>query len=57
MNVLDNFKGLLFCHNFGVRQSIDVLDPDNQPGSGALGLTKNVQHQKYENKKEAFKVI
>ena len=42
----DNFKILLFCfYTFGDRGSIDVLDPENQPGSGnilngsgALGL-------------------
>ena len=55
----------IFC----VRRSIDVLDPENQPGSGlgfiwtgsgsrALGLTEDVRHQKYENKKElACKII
>ena len=44
MNILDNFKSLLFCsHTFGVRRTIDS---ENQPGSdkiltgsGALGLT------------------
>ena len=31
MNVLDNFKGLLFClHTFGVRRSIDDLDSEIQ---------------------------
>ena len=47
MNILDNIKSLLFCfHTFGVRRTIDVLDSENQPGSGkirtgsgALGLT------------------
>ena len=49
MNILDNRKGLLFCyHTFGVRRIIDVLDSENQPGSGsgkirtgsgAIGLT------------------
>ena len=53
-NILDNIKSLLFCfHTFGVRRTIDVLDSDNQPGSGsgqirngsgsgALGLTGDV---------------
>ena len=53
-NNLDNFQSLLFCfHTFGVRSTIDVLDSDNQPGSGsvkirtgsgsrALGLTGDV---------------
>ena len=51
-NILDNFKSLLFCfHTFGVRRTIDVLDSENQPGSGsvqirtgsgALGLTGDV---------------
>ena len=59
ISFLDNlqvffFVFLIFC----VRRSIDVLDPENQPGSGseigsrALRLTENVWHQKYENKKE-----
>ena len=54
-NILDNFKALLFClHNVGVRRTINVLDSENQPGSGALGLTEDVYHQKYENKKEGL---
>ena len=63
MNILDNFKSLFFCfHTFGVRRTIDVLDSENQPGSGniqtgseALGLTGDVYHQKYEKNKEGFK--
>ena len=43
---LDDFTGHLFCFRaFGVRRSIVVLDPENQPksvkirtGSGTLGL-------------------
>ena len=50
MNILDNFKIILFCyHTFGVRRTIDVLDSENQPRSGniqtgseALGLTGDV---------------
>ena len=50
MNILDNCKSLPFCvHTFGVRRTIDVLDPENHPGSnkirtgsGALGLTGDV---------------
>ena len=44
MHVLDNFnKSLLFCfHTFGVRRTIDALDSENQPGSGALGLIEDV---------------
>jgi len=50
MDILDNFKSLLFCfHTFGVRSTINVLDLENQPesgkvraGSGALGLTGDV---------------
>ena len=35
MNILDNFKSILFCFNtFGVRRTKDVLDSENQPGSG-----------------------
>ena len=42
MNILDNFKNLLFCyHIFGAIGTIDVLDPENQPGSLDLGLTKD----------------
>ena len=40
--------------NTGVRRSIDVLDPENQPGSGALGPTEDVWHQKYELRKDFF---
>ena len=64
MNILDNIKSLLFCfHTFGVRRTIYVLDSENQPGSGSvkiwtgsgsLGLTGYVWHQKYEIKKEGF---
>ena len=66
MNILDKFISLLLCfHTFGVRRTIDVLDPENQPGSGsfqirtgtgfgAQGLTGDVWHQKYENKKEGL---
>ena len=32
MNILDILKS----HTFGVRRSIDVLDPENQPGSGKI---------------------
>ena len=60
MNILDNIKIILFCfHTFGVRRTIDVLDSENQPGSvqirtgsGALGLTGDVWHQKYENQND-----
>ena len=34
-NIIDNLKSHLFCFDtFGVRPSIDVLDPENPPGSG-----------------------
>ena len=63
MNMLDNIKSLFFCfHTFGGRRTIYVLDSENQPGSGkigtgsgALGLTGDVWHQKYKNIKEAVK--
>ena len=50
MNIVYNLKILLFCFNtFGGRRSIDVLDPENQPGSvkiqtgsRALGPTENI---------------
>ena len=54
VNILDNFICLLFCsHTFGIRRLVDVLDPENQPGSGtrAIGLIEDVCHQKYEHKK------
>ena len=44
-------KASFFSHTFGVRRSIDVLDTENQPGSGkiwtgsgsrALGLAEDV---------------
>ena len=38
-NILDNFKSLLFCFlTFVVRRTIDVLDSENQPGSGSLQI-------------------
>ena len=50
---LDKLKSLRSCfHTFAVRRTIDVLDLENQPGSGALGLTGDVWHHKYKNKKE-----
>ena len=62
MNILYYIKRLLFYfHTFGVRRTIDVLDSENQPGSGsgyirtgygALGL-KGMK--KYENQK-GFKI-
>ena len=65
--VLDNFKSHFCLHTFGVRRTKDVLDSENQPGSGtvkirtgfgtgsgALRLTGDVCHQKYENKKEGL---
>ena len=65
MNILDKFKSILFCfHTFGVRSTIDVLDSENQPGSGsgkiqtgsgALRLKGDTWHQKYSIKKEGFK--
>ena len=56
MNILDNIKSLLFCfHTFGVRRTIYVLDSENQPGSGALGLTGDVWHQEYKNQKDGVK--
>ena len=54
MRILDNFKNIFFI--FGVRRSIDVLDPENRPGSvkirtesEALGLTRTSYTTKYEN--------
>ena len=52
INILDNFQSLRVCfYTFVVRRTIDVLDSENQPGSGsckirtgsgALGLTGDV---------------
>jgi len=42
-NILDNFKSHLFCfHTYGVSRTIDVIDSENQPGSGAPELTGDV---------------
>ena len=39
----DHLRVRLFCfHTFGVRRSIDILDPENQSGSGPIGLTEEV---------------
>ena len=39
MNILDNIKIILFCfHTFGVRRTIDVLDSENQLGSGSVQI-------------------
>ena len=58
------FKTPFLFHAFVVRRSINVLDPETQPGSGkirsgsgALGLTAADLHQKYINKKKALKFI
>ena len=64
MNILDNFKSLLFCcHTLGNRCTIDVLDSENQPGfgkiptgSGALGLTGDVYTKSMKTKKKALKL-
>ena len=63
MNILDNCKSLLFCdHTLGVRRTIDVLDSENQPGSGkirtgsgALEGTSDTKSMK--TKKKALKII
>ena len=59
VNILANFKTLLFCfHAFSVRRTIDVLDSENQPGSGkirtgsgTLGLTGDVRHKKQKRRR------
>ena len=39
MNILDNIESLHFCfHTFGVRRTIDVLDSENQSGSGSVQI-------------------
>ena len=50
INISDNVNSILFCfHTFGGIHSIDVIDQENQPGSGtiqiesgALGLTEDI---------------
>ena len=43
MGDLNFCKSFLFCvHTLGVRSSFDILDPENQPGSGALRPTEDV---------------
>ena len=55
----------VLINNFFHKRPIDVLDSKNQPGSvkiqsgyesEALGLTEDVWHQKYENKKGFWKL-
>ena len=62
MNVLDNFKSLLFCfHTFGVRRTIDVLDsitsPDPvkfgpDPDQGPYGLQGTSDTKRMKTKKK-----
>ena len=52
-----HLKSLHFCfYTFDARRSFGVLHPENQTGSRsgsrALGLTEDVWHQKYKNKKD-----
>ena len=64
MNILDDFKSLIFYfHTFSVRRTIDVLDSENQPGSGKIWtgsgsgseVLRLTGSSKYDNKKEEFK--
>ena len=61
---VDTIRNLALWHKQRPRMLYQVffLDPENQPGfgkirngSGALGLTGDVWHQKYKNKKEGVK--
>ena len=61
MNISDYFKGFFFILLVSDVRTIDVLDSENQPGSGKirtgsgdLALTGDVRHQKHEIKKEGF---
>ena len=66
MTILDNFISLLFCfHIFGVRRTIDVLDSENQPGSGSVkfgpdpglqGLQGTSDSKSMKTKKKAYKI-
>ena len=55
---IGNLLVSFFCIFYFLGQTFhfDVLNPKNKPGSGsrALGLTEDVWHQKYENKKEVL---
>ena len=43
INNIDNLKSPLFCFH----TTIDILDTENQPGSGkTLGLTEEYEHRK-----------
>ena len=54
MNILDNFKSLLFCHHiFGARRSIDVLDPEKP--ARIRGLQRTSDTKSIKTKKEGLK--
>ena len=62
MNILDNILML----SFGVRRTIDVLDSENQPGSGSVkmragpgaqGLQGTSDTKSMKTKKKAYKII
>ena len=70
MNVLDNFKRLLFnFHTFGVRRSIDILDKKTSPDPNQLifgpdpdpkllqSLQRTSDTKSMKTKKNAFKMI
>ena len=65
MKNLDNFKNFLVCFlSFGVRRSIDVLDPENQPGFGRIRTESGLQGSQrtsdtivMKTNKKAFKTI
>ena len=43
MNILNHFQSLFLClHTFGVKRSIDILDPENQPGSSAKNFIQRI---------------
>ena len=66
-NILDNYENHPFCfNNFGVRRTIDVLDSENQPGSGSVkirtgsgtpGLTGTSDTKSMKTKKKAYEII
>ena len=57
MIILDNFESFLYCfHTYGVRRTIDVLDSENQPGSGS-GKIWTEWNMKYELLKQEKKTL
>ena len=54
MYIFDNFKPSFLFHTFDVIRTIDVLDSENQPGSGLQGT---FDKKKNKIKKKTLKII